>query len=369
MTRRFGDCKDKTLLVVTMLRKMGIHADPALVNPDMAESLFDQQPSPRYFSHAIVHVDLNGQEFWLDPTWDTQSSDLEHLVQPRYGYALLLRPETTSLSEIAEQASSTRRDNVHIHIDSSAGYDEPVLMTIETTSEGLSADRTRRFLATHSIDEAQRNFHNYYKGYYSGASVAEPFTVDDSPAINRIKTKEVYRIANFWPADGDKRHEASFYVMGFKRELHETEEPVRTSPLSIGEKYDFTESMDVALPRTFYFSDEHDHVSDSAFDLDHRAESGDHKLRLTTRFTKSQTVVAADRVAAYMSNAEKAYNSTRFYLFDRATPAAPQATGITLLSISTWAPLWVILTILFALPLPGASRVHCKQRRSSSWLI
>jgi transglutaminase-like putative cysteine protease len=352
LTRRFGDCKDKALLAVTMLRAMGIHADPALVNPEMAETLIDQQPSPRYFSHAIVHVDLDGREFWLDPTWDAQSSDLEHVVQPRYGYALLLRPETRDLTQIAEQPSSTRKENVQVHIDSSAGLDKPVLMTVETTAEGVSAERTRRFLATHSKDEVQRDFLNYFKGYYSGVSVADPFTVDDAPQVNRIKTVESYRIADFWPAFGDKKHEASFYAMGLKRELHQTDEPVRTSPLSIGEKYDFTESTEVTLPRTFQFSADHDHISDAAFELDHRTENGDHKLRLSTRFTKSATFVAADRVEAYMANAEKAYNATRFYLYDQSATVDPAQSSLSL-NISTWAPLWLLLTILFVIPIPG----------------
>src|SRR6185503_725864 len=44
--RRFGDCKDKTLLLVTILKEMGLDATPALVNSVKGRLLDRQQPSP-----------------------------------------------------------------------------------------------------------------------------------------------------------------------------------------------------------------------------------------------------------------------------------------------------------------------------------
>ena len=44
--RRFGDCKDKTLLLMTMLNELGINARPALVNTDARRALDEWLPSP-----------------------------------------------------------------------------------------------------------------------------------------------------------------------------------------------------------------------------------------------------------------------------------------------------------------------------------
>ncbi|WP_168194058.1 DUF3857 domain-containing transglutaminase family protein [Pontibacter sp. SGAir0037] len=65
---RFGDCKDKSLLLVTMLRQMGIKASPALVNTTSRGQVAEVLPSPYAFNHCIVQVDFWGKKYWYDPT-------------------------------------------------------------------------------------------------------------------------------------------------------------------------------------------------------------------------------------------------------------------------------------------------------------
>ena len=62
---RFGDCKDHTILLVSMLESAGIDAYPVLV----ARSTFEQDiPSPYEFYHSIVAVPKGDKFIWLDPT-------------------------------------------------------------------------------------------------------------------------------------------------------------------------------------------------------------------------------------------------------------------------------------------------------------
>jgi len=63
----YGDCKDKALLIVSLLGAAGIEAHPALLwagyGPGDADPDF---PSLDWFNHAIVHVP--GLDLWIDPT-------------------------------------------------------------------------------------------------------------------------------------------------------------------------------------------------------------------------------------------------------------------------------------------------------------
>ena len=85
MDHRFGDCKDKALLTVWMLRALGIEAQPALVNTRVTRGLDQYEPGPGMFDHVVVHARIGGREFWLDPTRSEQKGTLEHLSQASSG--------------------------------------------------------------------------------------------------------------------------------------------------------------------------------------------------------------------------------------------------------------------------------------------
>ena len=56
--QRFGDCKDKTYLMCTMLNAMSIQADPVLINSYYKQAIYELLPSSRNFDHVTVRVNL-----------------------------------------------------------------------------------------------------------------------------------------------------------------------------------------------------------------------------------------------------------------------------------------------------------------------
>jgi hypothetical protein len=68
LARRFGDCKDKAGLLVTLLRALGFDARTALVSTRERRALDDALPSPLVFDHAIVQVALAGPRHKNDAT-------------------------------------------------------------------------------------------------------------------------------------------------------------------------------------------------------------------------------------------------------------------------------------------------------------
>lgn len=90
MTNLYGDCKDKTTLLITMLDLVGIKAFPVLLNPSPYERLDTDLPSLGHFSHMITAVpDSNGDYMWLDATSNTCSfGDLPDVDQGRVGFLI-----------------------------------------------------------------------------------------------------------------------------------------------------------------------------------------------------------------------------------------------------------------------------------------
>ena len=67
----YGDCKDKSVLLISLLKAIGIDAHIALVRPNFFGSVNQAIPHPGQFNHAIVYVpapDKEGHALWLDPT-------------------------------------------------------------------------------------------------------------------------------------------------------------------------------------------------------------------------------------------------------------------------------------------------------------
>ena len=71
---RYGDCKDKTTLMIAMLNLVGIEAFPAMLNPAPYQRVDLELPSLGQFSHLVAAVPREGGGYvWLDPTADTCS--------------------------------------------------------------------------------------------------------------------------------------------------------------------------------------------------------------------------------------------------------------------------------------------------------
>jgi len=79
--KRYGDCKDKTVLLLTMLKIAGIKGLPALV-PANGKYFDDSIPSISAFNHVIAAVPYQDKFLWLDATNETAAYDSPPFTLP-----------------------------------------------------------------------------------------------------------------------------------------------------------------------------------------------------------------------------------------------------------------------------------------------
>jgi len=246
--RRWGDCKDKTLLLVTLLRSLGIDAAPALVDTVARASLADVQPAPDQFDHVITQVQLDGAVYWLDPTHDPQQGRLNTLSQSDYGRALVIRPETQGLVSMGSTQRRSHRE-INVRIDARGKQDDPATMTVLTRFDGLAADRMRASLAGMTHEEMQKNFLNFYLQRYPGIEVAQPFEVSDDGDANELTVTEHYRLDKPWAVESGESPMLRVFSGELREDMHTTDQPHRTSPLSIGFPVDDIVHNELLLPK------------------------------------------------------------------------------------------------------------------------
>jgi transglutaminase-like putative cysteine protease len=63
---KYGDCKDQTVLAITMLNEAGITAYPCLFREEKSGDMSGQLPMPLYFNHVILGVVLDGNIVYTD---------------------------------------------------------------------------------------------------------------------------------------------------------------------------------------------------------------------------------------------------------------------------------------------------------------
>jgi tetratricopeptide (TPR) repeat protein len=149
LRRKFGDCKDKAVLLTALLRKLEIPAHVALLRagehyPDVEEPL----PGMGAFNHAIVFVP-GEPAIWIDPT-DRYARAGELPAGDQGRLALIASPATQGLVRTPE---ATAADNHEVETREIFLADLGRARVVETTELRGTAERDIR--ATYATQDAK----------------------------------------------------------------------------------------------------------------------------------------------------------------------------------------------------------------------
>ncbi|HTE24466.1 DUF3857 domain-containing transglutaminase family protein, partial [Flavitalea sp.] len=125
----YGDCKDKALLLATILRNQDIHAYAALVNTRIRGELINKAPSPYEFDHVIVAIEQPGGYKYVDPTISYQRGSLSEIYTPAYRYALLIKEGESNLSPITPAKTTIVRSIEWLKVN----FEDTSTLTVNTS--------------------------------------------------------------------------------------------------------------------------------------------------------------------------------------------------------------------------------------------
>jgi hypothetical protein len=202
--RRFGDCKDKALLLCSLLHALGIEAHPALVNSSMGSTIDDWLPSPLCFDHTIVQVTLDGASYWIDPTRSHQRGRLSELYVPDYRWALVVKKDTAILSHVGSPTLAAPIMQVYEHYDARS-FTNPASLHIVTTRYGSEAEQMRYYCAQTTQEQLDKNLANYHAQWFPQLSLQGHVQVSDDTDHNVLKTTQDYLVPGYWSLTDDKR--------------------------------------------------------------------------------------------------------------------------------------------------------------------
>src|SRR5690606_11790358 len=188
----FGDCKDKALLLQTVLDRLGIASIVALTDLDEGHALHRELPGIGAFDHMILRIDIGGERYWVDPTASHEGGRIDQAPPPDYGFALpLTGPEQVRLDRI-DLAGKPGWESSTVET-----YNFFLLgTTLNVRSEfgGTFANSRRYRWATEPHDEIGRGFLDYYERRYPGIRQVAPVTMSDDRDSNTVVMEERYII-------------------------------------------------------------------------------------------------------------------------------------------------------------------------------
>jgi hypothetical protein len=180
---KYGDCKDKATLLISMLNKIGLRGYPALVGTRGDVEADPTAPTLATFDHMIVAFpvpanlhsavekfpayDPRNQILWIDPT--SEEDPLGQLPEMDQGvFALIAYPERGDLQQIPqappEQNGSDYTVNIHLQSDGTGAAD------VEARYFGASNSRRHYFYRGRSQTEILKSFEERVTRYVSQAS-------------------------------------------------------------------------------------------------------------------------------------------------------------------------------------------------------
>lgn len=161
-TRRFGDCKAKTALLLAILRELGVPAEAVLVQMAGGDGLDQRLPSPILFDHILARATIAGRPIWLDGT--RQGDRHLALIPPvPYRWVLPLRAEGAELEPVTPQAPREPQLIETVDIDMREGIGKPAKTSIRHILRGDEVYAMRTTLAGMSVEDADRQLKAYWR--------------------------------------------------------------------------------------------------------------------------------------------------------------------------------------------------------------
>lgn len=196
LAQRLGDCKDKVVLLNTLLRELGFDAKPALVSMRHNRGIRDALPSHDAFDHVITRLDLEGRSWYLDPTVTGQGLTLASRGQYPYGVALIVGAGQ-ELQTIPEQAAALQRMEFEQLWDLSALDQRAPQFEVVLRAHGYMAERWRAGFAASGIEPLARTLSSSLARWVPGMKALNTAEVSDDREANRFELRQRFEVPEF----------------------------------------------------------------------------------------------------------------------------------------------------------------------------
>lgn len=309
LAQRFGDCKDKSYLLCTLLRAMGIEANPVLINTSFKKTISNWLPSPKAFDHVTVRVALNGSFYFFDPTSSYQRGRLLDISFPDYQAGLVITDTTSCLTTIPLQEKGMVRVKEVFDVPTMAGTAQ---LLVTTKYSGSYADDVRSIFHSTSLYEKKKDYQEFYSSFFEKIS-ADSLTYTDNQEDGSFTTIERYTIDDFWGTSNSIR-KASFEPFVISSILRKPKESRRKMPFELVFPAHYEEEVEIKLPEAWEVDQSSDKISCPGFELSYDYKCTGSRILLSYTYRSLKDHVLPEETSAFFASMKKADESIGYGL-------------------------------------------------------
>ncbi|MEJ7777012.1 MAG: tetratricopeptide repeat protein [Sphingomicrobium sp.] len=239
-SRRYGDCKGKTALLLALLHAMGIQAEPVAVSTTFGDGLDARLPMVGLFNHVLVRATVAGRTYWLDGTRTGDS--LDRLTVPGFGWGLPLLSKDAALVRMVPAPLEAPTQDTTIRIDAREGISAPAPTKIETILHGGEAITANAALANLVGEARDRALKEYWKNQYDFIDVKSvSASFDPKTGEQRLSMEGEAKLD--W-ANGNYQTDGT--NVGYRADFTRDPGPDRDAPFAVPYPY-FTRTRETIL--------------------------------------------------------------------------------------------------------------------------
>jgi len=244
-SRRFGDCKGKTALLLGILHSLDIDAEPVLAQAKIGDMVAERLPMIGLFNHVLVRAHVGGRDYWLDGT-RTGDTDLDSIEVPDFGWGLPLVRNAKLVHMVPAPLDRPSKED-RVNIDASAGIYAEAPITIQEIYRGDTAVALNIVYSAATSAQRDEAFRqkadNYFDDFKVGSSAVQ-FDKAKRELTLTIKGNAKLNWKDSW-----------FYVptssIGFDPDFHRPDGPLHDVPLAVNHPRFVKDEATIRLPPGF----------------------------------------------------------------------------------------------------------------------
>jgi len=268
--QRFGDCKDKSLLLSSILNIYGVEAYPMLVSTTLRDHTSERLPSHTIFNHCVVKVEYDGKSIFIDPTISNQGGTFEDYYFPTYGLGLVVNKDSKTLLTLPGPGTALIKEEQTFDILELGGA---AIFSVKTIYKGVEADIQRSDFASRSINQIQKDYIAFYANLYADIVVVDTVRMEDNRQENIVTIYEKYKVPGLWTTkEGEpEKLNAEFYPLTLENHFSIPKSQSRNAPYKLSFPLSYEHNIRVNLPESWNIKTDSKSIETAYYKYDYHA--------------------------------------------------------------------------------------------------